>query len=379
MSPRARNAGNRDLPPHVEVDTKNGVKYYRYVMPDGKRHSLGKDKQTAVDAAMTLNVELARNPDILARIMSKKLAAEVKANPVPPLEYAIEQFKLRLQQKTYADSTRENHRYLLAEYVNRWGSRRVNDITVLDVAGLLNEKPAHSYIKHRIMLIDLWSFMSHQGWVKENIANLTMEAIVPKKQRQRHTLEALMQIRAISPNYLQRAIDLALHSVQRRGDLVKLKRTAINIPANTMTVLQEKSRNYATPVYIEVDMHPELQQAIMSCISNPLAFKCPYLLNYRPGRMTKQCREQKLHHLAMTENFVTKEFARCRDESGVYSHLEPGQRPSFHDIRALGIKLITEKYGQAYAMALAGHADERMWKHYLEGHEEVKPVRVSYR
>lgn len=378
MSPRPRNAGNQDLPPHTTTNVVKGKTYYRYTMPDGTRHNLGTDKKAAVDAALTLNAELQRNPDILNRIMSRKRAAELVANPIPPMSYAIEQFRLRLLQKTYADSTRENHNYMLKQYLERWGDKQVDQLTVLDVAGLLNDKPAHSYIKHRILLIELWAYMTHQGWVSDNLAEKTMEAIVPKKQRLRHTIETLNTIRAISPDYLQRAIDLALHSVQRRGDLVHITRKMINIPNNTLTVLQEKSRNYANPIYIEIDMHPELSTAVMACLTTPIAFKCPYLLHYIPWRITNAVKK-KDHHLAMTDDFVSKEFAKYRDESGVYAHLKPAQRPSFHDIRALGIKLITEKYGQAYAMALAGHADERMWKHYIDGHEERKPVKVSFR
>ncbi|HEX5360401.1 MAG TPA: hypothetical protein VFW49_04830, partial [Fluviicoccus sp.] len=287
--------------------------------------------------------------------------------------------RLRLAQKKYAASTRENHDYMLNEYVSRWGDKRVNELAVIDVAALLNEKPAHSYIKHRIMLIDLWAYITHQGWAPDNIAERTMEAIVPPKVRQRHTPEALAAIRAISPDYLQRAIDLAINSLQRRADLVKITRTMINIPANTLTVLQEKSRNYKKPVYIEVDMHPELLAAVMACLTTPLAFKCPYLLHYRPARNNKKQQMKKLHHLAMTEDFLTREFGRYRDQSGVYADLDPAQRPSFHDLRALGITQVTEKYGKAYAMALAGHADERMWEHYMEGHDEPKPVRVSFR
>lgn len=378
MSPRPRKVGNKDLPPHTETNTVNGITYYRYVMPDGTRHSLGKDKKEAVDAALILNAELSRNPSIADRILKKQHELAQQNNLVPPMSYVIEQYQKRLAQKKYAQSTRENHRYMLNEYLSKWADRRANELTVLDVAALLNTKPAHSYIKHRIMLIDLCAFMTHQGWATENVAAKTMDAIVPSKLRQRHTLDALMFIRGISPDYLQRAIDLALHSVQRRADLVNLKRTAINLPNNTMTVLQEKSRNYANPVYIEVDMHPELQQAVLACVSSPLAFQCPYLLHYRPYAITKQTKE-KPHHLAMTGDFLSKEFAKYRDLSNVYEDLEIGQRPSFHDIRALGIKLITDKYSQAYAMALAGHADERMWKHYLDGHEERKPVKVSFR
>ncbi|CAG68936.1 MULTISPECIES: hypothetical protein [Acinetobacter] len=41
--------------------------------------------------------------------------------------------------------------------------------------------------------------------------------------------------------------------------------------------------------------------------------------------------------------------------SEVYEHLEPRQRPSFHDLRAQSVYNITQKYGKAYAQALAGH------------------------
>lgn len=185
MAPRPREIGNRDLPLYVEVNTKNGTKYYRYVMPDGTRHSLGKDKAQAVEAALTLNVTLERNPDIVAKILAKKTTAK-QPNLIPPISYVIEQYELRLQQKTYADSSRENHRQMLNNYLQRWGNKRANELTVLDVAEFLNSKSAHSYIKHRIMLIDLCTFMTHQGWITDNVASKTMEAIVPKKQRQRH-------------------------------------------------------------------------------------------------------------------------------------------------------------------------------------------------
>ncbi|WP_343682817.1 hypothetical protein [Acinetobacter baylyi] len=39
----------------------------------------------------------------------------------------------------------------------------------------------------------------------------------------------------------------------------------------------------------------------------------------------------------------------------MYEHLEPRQRPSFHDLRALGVYNIAQKYGKAYAQALTGH------------------------
>jgi integrase len=270
---------------------------------------------------------------------------------------------------------------MLNTHLSQWAGMRVNDIEHLHITAFLNALPPHAYVKHKNLLCELWAYMVHQGWCLENWPEKTMNAILPDKQRTRHTLEAVMQIRAIAPDYLQRAIDLALHSLQRRADLAKLKRSSVNIVKNTMTVLQQKTLKYANPVYIEIDMHPALSAAVQACLSTTLAAQCPYLLHYRPKRISEQT-AGKLHKFAMTEDFLTKEFAKYRDQSGVYDHLATGQRPSFHDLRALGIVIITEQYSKEYAMALAGHADERMWKHYLKGHEgynELKPVQISYR
>ena len=152
------------------------------------------------------------------------------------------------------------------------------------------------------------------------------------------------------------AIDLALHSIQRRGDLVALQRTAVNVKENTMTVLQHKSLNYDKPIFIEVDMHPELAETVIKCIESSFRLRCPYLIATRPERITEHNRIAKLHPFAVTEDHLTKQFQKYRDLSEVYDHLEPRQRPSFHDLRALGVYNITQKYGKAYAQALAGHA-----------------------
>ena len=96
-------------------------------------------------------------------------------------------------------------------------------------------------------------------------------------------------------------------------------------------------------------------------------------------RMNEQARNAKLHPFAVTEDHLTKQFKKYRDLSGAYDHLEPRARPSLHDLRALGIYNITQKYGKKYAQALAGHTTVKMTDHYIDGHEAPKPEKVSYR
>jgi integrase len=86
----------------------------------------------------------------------------------------------------------------------------------------------------------------------------------------------------------------------------------------------------------------------------------------------------KPHPFAILPDYLTKQFRKWRDESGVYDHLQPRERPSFHDIRALGIMLYFKAgYPKEYIMALAGHATEDMTNHYIDGHEQSQPLQVS--
>ncbi|MCU4481323.1 phage integrase Arm DNA-binding domain-containing protein [Acinetobacter ursingii] len=380
MSPRPRKKGNLDLPPHVEVNQHpNGTIYYRYVLPNNQRKSLGKDRQQAIVAAMALNAALDRNPDIVQKILEASKKA-VSGTPLPTFKEALNEYvTLHISKKNYAATTLENVMANIEKYHNAWGQYQCTDISLTMISDYLKTQTDFQAEKNRSQLIDIWKYFTAQGWVNENIAEKTLKPMRPKKLRQRHSNESIEVIRSIAPEWLRLAIDLALHSIQRRHDLVVMQRTAINLKENTMTVLQHKSLNYDKPVYIEVDMHPELAETVIKCIENSMRLKCPYLIATRPERISEQIRNAKLHPFAVTEDHITKQFQKYRDLAGVYDHLEPRERPSFHDLRALGVYNITQKYGKTYAQALAGHATVKMTDHYISGHEEPKPTRVSFR
>lgn len=104
MTPRPRGTGSLDLPPHVEIDKKsNGTIYYRYMLPNGQRKSLGKDRNEAIVAALALNAALDRHPDIVAKILATN--HKITTN-IPSFEDGLKEFlQLRLSEKTYAKST----------------------------------------------------------------------------------------------------------------------------------------------------------------------------------------------------------------------------------------------------------------------------------
>ncbi|WP_179989867.1 phage integrase Arm DNA-binding domain-containing protein [Acinetobacter sp. YH1901141] len=380
MAPRGRTVGNRDLPPHVEIDKKaNGTVYYRYLLPNGQRKSLGKDKSEAIKAAQALNSVLERNPDIVSKILTSVEKAQ-KQSTIPTFAQALAEYeKIHLPKKKYAKNTLEIITANIGKYHEMWDQYYCEDISLLMISEFLKQQTDFQAEKHRSQLIDIWKYFVANGWAHENIAEKTLKPIRPEKTRTRHSNESIEVIKAICPSWLKLAIDLAIHSIQRRADLVVIERSSINIKDNTMTVLQHKSLNYDKPVFIEVDMHPELREVILQCIEHSMRLRCPFLIATRPERITAHNRNIKLHPFAVTEDHLTKQFKKYRDLSGAYDHLEPNERPSLHDLRALGIYNITQKYGKKYAQALAGHATVKMTDHYLEGHEAPKPERVSYR
>jgi len=193
-----------------------------------------------------------------------------------------------------------------------------------------------------------------------------------QKRRQRPTLDGYEATHAAAPDWLQRAMDTALRTLPCRGDLAGLHPDQVNMPAGTIRVLQEKTRQYQKPVYLEIQMGGELKDAIQACLGTGIP--CPYLIHYRPARMASRERMGKLHPFAVTDDHLTKTFSKVRDEVGAYNHLEPAERPTFHDIRALGIWLYQKAgFPSEYINALSGHASDKMQAHYAEGHEEVAP------
>ncbi|MEZ5448311.1 MAG: tyrosine-type recombinase/integrase [Thiolinea sp.] len=245
-----------------------------------------------------------------------------------------------------------------------------------DITTFLNTLTISAYIKHRSLLKQLFQFAIHQGYRETNPVLATMEKTAPKRKREKHTVEGFQKIRDIAPDWLQRAMDIALLSLQRRGDLTSLHRDQVDLEKNTITILQRKTRNYKNPVYIEIKMGADLRKAVQACLSSGIP--CPYLIHYRPTR-TKQARlYSKSHPFAVTNDHLTKQFSHYRDISGAYDQYDKKVRPTFHDLRGLGSWLYKKNgFDKAYIQALTGHATEAMLNHYIDGHEAPVPVTVA--
>ena len=389
MSPRKRTHKNRDLtgtnivPKVRNKNTESEYIEYRYMMPevlpngklpDSKSVVLGSDRKDAIEAAVQLNAVLRPSGNIVERVLNQKPKPNI---PLDNLNKLIDEFIHHyLPEKNYAESTMLQKLKQLDIYRNHWGTLSVADITTSDIVDFLNPLTSNAYIKHQGTLTQLFTFSIHQNYRDTNPVTVTMTKTAPKKKREEHTLEGWNIIRDNAPDWLQRAMDIALLSLQRRSDLTSLHTSHVNLQNRTIEILQDKTRNYANPVYIEIQMGDELFDAIKGCYQSGI--HCPYLIHYRPLKMSRADQDAKVHPFAVTPSHLTKTFGKVRDESGAYDHLPKGTRPTLHDARGLGAWLYEKSgYSEEYIMALTGHTSKKMLRHYIDGHEAPKPVKVS--
>lgn len=146
-------------------------------------------------------------------------------------------------------------------------------------------------------------------------------------------------------------------------------KSAADMDKNTLTVSPGKTQGYDNPIHLKITMGTALREVVGECLRSPIA--SPYLIHYKPKARRREQIDAKDHWTSVTPDYLTKEFSKARDTAHAYDQVPKGERPTFHEIRALGSWLYEQQnFPTEYIQALMGHADEKMTKHYQEGHDE---------
>lgn len=363
MNPPRRSVKNRDLPANLYP---NG-KYWQYRNPiTGKKTSINQPKAAAVKLANAANAKL-----FPLMVNDGALLSLITGEAARTFSNLLDRFEAEwLPTRSYAARSLQEIKFKLTRYREDIGSRMVGQLDVLEVAEYLDQFSNNAYTKHRGLLVQIFAFAVAKGLAERNVAELTLVKLEEEKKRQRHTVEGVEKILAYegTPEWLRRAIRLGLLSLQRREDIVTWPKSAVDIEKNALKVSPGKTQNYDTPIHLEVVMGSALRAVILECVRSPVV--CPYLIHYSPKARKREQLDAKLHWNAVTPDYLTKAFAKARDDSKAYQDMKPGERPTFHELRALGAWLYEQQgFPQEYIQALMGHADVKMTEHYQAGHE----------
>lgn len=358
---RSRNAGNKDLPANLYRD--NG-KLWRYRHPEtGKFHSMGSNKAIAVQAARKLNSLLIQEEDYVSSVTGKTIS----------FKDFCEQFleeKRRKDGRPLSENTKKNYKIHLNRIYRVWGKISLDSITLKMVNDQLDELTPSNRKAIRSLLCNIFDVAMSKGICPDNPARITLTKHV-QRQRKRHTLAGLQQIRAHSPLWLQNAIDLSLLTTQRRTDIVALRWT--DIYDGYIHIAQQKTTTDSLDEfevmegagYVRIKIDAELQKVLDRC--KPDKLLTPFVIHQIPKRKTKNANKE--HWTQILPQYLSEEFLRIVKRAKAYPDLKGRQIPTFHEIRALAI-FLHKKAGRS-AQALAGHSSVKMTEHYEAGHEIV--------
>lgn len=346
---RPRSKKYQGLPPNLHYDKVNKLfKFYRH---DTKRYySLGNDRTKAVAAAKQLNSILMPGYDLVAKVLGTNSTLSVFINERFLNQILPEQKLSKNTLRDYNNKFRVIHKEI--------GSIPIDEITVKDISKFLSKFPATQSNRYRSLLSVIFKYAVAEGLAEQNPAAMTLNRKVIKA-RNRLSYEEYQKIYHLAEPWLQNAMDIGLLSLQRREDIVNMKFS--DIKDGYLYVIQQKTEKHGSSAYIKIKIGESLKNILNRCRDDIVS---PYLIHRLPERNLKS--DSKNHHTQVTPDYLSKQFMIVRDQTELFCHLLPLERPTFHEIRSLGIKLYEDAGFDA--QFLAGHTNRKMTEQYKVGH-----------
>jgi integrase len=355
MAARRRSGKNQDLEPNLH---EHGG-YYKYRNPQtGKYHGMGSDRKKAIAAARKLNAMLMPTNDLVSRVVSDNahLFGEILTR------YRQEY----LPTKKLKPKTLEETIYRLNRLERDLKDKPVQEMSVKFVADYLDQGfKNNAYIKFRGLLSEVFKFGITKGLTDDNPIQNTLAKAAEEKARRPLSMEWYTAIYAQAPEWLQVAMDFALISLQRRGDICAAKFE--DIEGQHLKLIQRKTEKHGHRAHLKIAIGSSLDAVIRRSRLSGIA--SPFIIHRRPQRIRRS--KSMEHWTQVRPETLSKEFAKARDKVPEIKRLPAEERPTFHEIRALGGHLYLEAgFSDEYVQTLMGHSTLTMTHHYTDRHVE---------
>lgn len=346
--------------PHLSYTVAKNRKYYRYRLPNGKFESLGTDEAHARSVAVELNV-----------IRAQKESSRVTVKSV------IAEFRPVKDRSSNSKATRDIWNMRLDRYVDWLGDKDISQITVRDLDALLLVKAPdyEPYRCHRLLLGELFVYAIGRGWREQSLGNPAKALLPPKlarqrpvKQRGRMTMAQFHAICAVSPDWLQLAMDLALLIGIRRSDVCQLK--LADFADGYLRYVPAKTADLPTPAAIAIKLNPELQAlAERSRVLKPAG---DYFIRKANSFARSGAAVIRVDKTQVLPEQLSRRFRvalnEVAEDADIFGAAMGGELPTFHEIRSLCARNYRAAgWPVGRVQLLLGHADESMTEHYQSG------------
>lgn len=356
MAPRARDPRNAGLPLNVYRNRAA----YRWRHPvSGKEFGLGNDRQSAFAQAHEANMEVLKlmdKPRLIHRITGAAETVAVwleiyKANLVT-LEKDGEIASSTLKDRVMKCNT-------IASSVI--GGTIMKEVTTRIIADFLKTYDGKSRMQQamRSLLLDIFREGITAGWCDNNPVGVTKSKRVVTK-RERLSLEQFRLIyekaKEVGPIWLVHFMELSLLTLQRRGDVAKMKYR--DIADSILKVEQQKNRR------LNIEGHKVAVPMELSIAGFTLTDTVAATRNVVSQLLVHHVKQQGQAKVGskIRGATISEEFAAIRDQLGIGGE----NPPTVHEIRSLGGRLLEVVHGKAFVQTLMGHSSAKMTMMYLD-------------
>lgn len=350
-----------------------------YMWPDGDRGGWvvvnptnGKKRRfTAAQEAQAR--ETAR---LLNDYLEKQRQRDLLNAGKPRLNEVIDRWiREQLDLQPWDTSTRQTALLRLARIKRELGKddALIQDIGVVELGRWLGKAApkADPFNKWRQILVLVWGFAVVEGLANANEAekvprrSTSRKIVSNRKRRQPLDGAGYKNIYAQGDALLQLAMDISLVTTMSRNEVCGLRHD--DYRDGYVYVIRDKTAADSERAFIRIRITPQLEefQERARKLDN---IACPFLLHRRPNRMQRRWTKNKPHWAYVNPDYLTRLFNEACAKVERFREMEPGQRPTYHEVRGLAARLAKAKGRDISKIRdLMAHADEKTTQIYLQG------------
>ncbi|RLV58614.1 recombinase [Parashewanella curva] len=383
MAARPRSKASKHLPEHLYFDPRRGS--YRLRLVDGRFKAIGKEREIAIAVAKEYN-----------RVARPEVALTVEALLTDTYKYGEACFadhvdalleRIIREEEPSEDflKTMQMDAERTKEFFNNIPS---SHITLKHVNTYLDEyhPDASANVQNRKVawLKKLFSYAMDESIMESNPAVLKKKKRVEKKQRQRLKSDWYRIIHAASPLWLQTAMDLSLQTTHARLEISRIqynikepskhqcgccwfdkpKVSAIGKVYGTLYIHRQKVADKEA-AHVAIPIGDKLKAIIDRSRDRTVS---AFVVHRLPEKAPRALSKDVVHLTQVSPDYISRTFSKVRDKVGCCEHLEPSQRPTFHEIRALAAHLFD--VSGVDPQSRMAHTDAKSTKIYKENHVE---------
>jgi len=387
--PRQRMKKNQHFPTGLYKRKLRGEVRFKFRTTNGKEVLLPKGtiESDAIDAAIAFNRKH-RNP-----LINQLTATEVIEDKGEKLSHWIpiiiervkkrELDKAKIVPRVFRKFELDMDRLMILHsevYASEFSLNHVN--SYLEKYVLKDNKSDNVYDDKINFLEKVFKYLKDLGAAKYNYANDKLKSGKAKKLRIRLTKEHYLTILNEAEPWLKIAMRLSLQTTHASLEMSNAKYKdciwfGIPIKQDGLVVygvlrIQRQKVIKSDACRVEIPITKMIKDIIDDSRKDNIA--SPYIIHRLKDARGKQGQELD-HPTQCRPNDISESFTAVRDALNIYNHLEKEQRPTFHEIRALSIKMY-RRIG-INPQKRASHSSEKTTKKYEDGHDEYVPIEVA--